>query len=49
MLPPEAMKLLFEYTAKFDGYELTAETVEVTRSGKKRRAVFSPAGRFGNY
>ncbi len=40
---------LFEYTAKFDGYELTAATVEVTAGGKKRSAGAGTAGRFGSY
>ena len=40
---------LFEYTAKFDGYQLTAATVEVTASEKKERAGAGSAGRFGSY
>ena len=34
-------KALFQYTAKFDGYKLTAATVEVTQRKKRKLCLWS--------
>ena len=38
---------LFHYTKKFDGYDLTAATVEATAAGKKRSGGQSKTRRSG--